>query len=125
VQAFAGWLTTHRQVPHGLACLLTLTWLLPYNCRHLAEACADERGPGFVGERLWAVCGALAGPGGGPDAAAEALAALVRRAGWSDRLGAYGLDPATVRELVEAGSTAANPVTLDPQHVGPAVQARL
>jgi alcohol dehydrogenase len=125
VQAFAGWLTTHRQVPHGLACLLTLTWLLPYNCRHLAEACADERGPGFVAERLRAVCSALGGPDGGPDAAAEALAALVRRAGWSDRLGAYGLGPATVHEFVEAGSTAANPVTLDPGRVAPAVLSRL
>ena len=37
VQAFAGWLTTQRQVPHGLACLLTLSWLLPHHCRHLGR----------------------------------------------------------------------------------------
>ncbi len=52
VQAFAGWLTAHRQVPHGVACLLTLSWLLPYNCRHLGDGCADGRGPGFVADRL-------------------------------------------------------------------------
>src|SRR5258707_1234054 len=62
LQAYAGWLSTHRQVPHGVACLLTLTWLLPYNCRHLADDCADERGPAFVAERLQAVCTVLAGP---------------------------------------------------------------
>ncbi len=125
VPAFAGWLTTHRQVPRGLACLLTLTWLLPYNCRQLADGCADERGPGFAGERLRAVCGLLAGPGGGPDAAAGTLAELIRRAGWSDRLGVYGLSPATLREFVEAGLGAANPVVLDPGRVATAVQGRL
>ncbi|HEY6746444.1 MAG TPA: iron-containing alcohol dehydrogenase [Mycobacteriales bacterium] len=125
VPAFAGWLTTHRQVPRGLACLLTLTWLLPYNCRHLGEGCADERGPGFVGERLRTVCGLLGGPGGGPDAATTTLAELIRRAGWSDRLGVYGLSPATLREFAGAGLGAANPVRLDPVRVAAAVQARL
>ena len=61
VQAFAGWLTTHRQVPHGLACLLTLSWLLPHHCRHLAEGCTDgctvgctpgSRRPGRMGRCL-------------------------------------------------------------------------
>jgi alcohol dehydrogenase class IV len=125
VQAFAGWLTAHRQVPHGVACLLTLTWLLPYNCRHLGDGCADERGPGFVAERLRTICGLLAGSGGGPDAAADTLAELIRRAGWSDRLGVYGLSPATLREFAEAGLGAANPVRLDPERVATAVRARL
>jgi alcohol dehydrogenase class IV len=130
VQAFAGWLTTHRQVPHGLACLLTLSWLLPHHCRHLAEGCTDERGPGFAAERLRAACGALAGPGAGPEAAAEALAGLVRRAGWSDRLGAYGLAAGTLPDFVTAGLTAAgpdagDPVVLHPTWVVAAVQHRL
>jgi alcohol dehydrogenase class IV len=127
VQAFAGWLTAHRQVPHGVACLLTLSWLLPYNCRHLADGCADRRGVEFVGERLRAVSDALGGPGGGPEPAAEALAALVRAAGWSDRLGAYGLGkgaPGTLPAFAAAGLRAANPVTLDPTRVAAAVQAR-
>jgi alcohol dehydrogenase class IV len=124
VQAFAGWLTAHRQVPHGVACLLTLTWLLPYNCRHLDDGCADDRGPGFVGERLRALCRALAGPGGGPDGAAEALAALVRAAGWSDRLGTYGLGPATLPAFAAAGARAANPVALEPGRIAAAVQTR-
>ncbi|HST67605.1 MAG TPA: iron-containing alcohol dehydrogenase [Mycobacteriales bacterium] len=122
VPAYAGWLTTHRQVPRGLACLLTLSWLLPYNCRHLGDGCADERGPGFAAERLRTVCGLL---GGGPDAAARTLAALVARAGWSDRLGAYGLGPATIGEFARSGLTAPNPVRLDPHRVAQAVQARL
>jgi alcohol dehydrogenase class IV len=124
VQAFAGWLTAHRQVPHGVACLLTLSWLLPYNCRHLGEACADPRGPRFVGERLRAVCAALAGPSGGADVAVETLGALVRASGWSDRLGAYGLGPGTLPEFVAAGVRAPNPVTLDPGRIAAAVQAR-
>ena len=127
VQAFAGWLTAHRQVPHGVACLLTLSWLLPYNCRHLADGCADRRGVEFVGERLRAVSAALGGPGCGPEPAAEALAALVRAAGWSDRLGAYGLGPGaagTLPAFAAAGLRAANPVALDPAHVAAAVQSR-
>jgi alcohol dehydrogenase class IV len=125
LQAYAGWLSTHRQVPHGVACLLTLTWLLPYNCRHLADGCKDERGPAFVAERLQAVCTVLAGPAGGPEAAAETLAALIRRAGWSDRLGPYGLGPETLREFAEAGARAANPVTLDPRMVANVARARI
>lgn len=122
VPAYAAWLATHRQVPRGLAGLITLTWLLPYNCRHVDDGCADGRGPRFAGERLRTVCGLL---GGGPEAAAETLAELIRRAGWSDRLGAYGLSPATLRDFAEAGLGAANPVRLDPERVATAVQARL
>ena len=123
VQAFAGWLTAHRQMPHGVACLLTLSWLLPYNCRHVGDGCVDRRGPGFVGERLRAVCEVLAGPGGGPEPAAEVLATLVRAAGWSDRLGAYGLDPGTLAGFT-AGVRAPNPVALDPRRIAAAVQTR-
>lgn len=115
VPAYAGWLAARRQVPRGLAALLTLTWLLPYNCRHLGDEPA-------TGERLRAVCALL---GGGPEEAAETLAGLVRRAGWSDRLGLYGLDPATLREFTAAGLGAANPVRLDPGRVEAAVRARL
>lgn len=122
VPAYAGWLAAHRQVPRGLAGLLTLTWLLPYNCRHVADGCTDERGPAFAGDRLQAVCALLGGP---PDEAAETLAGLIRRAGWSDRLGLYGLNPATLREFAEAGLDAANPVRLDPDRVQAAVRTRL
>ena len=118
-------MTAHRQVPHGVACLLTLSWLLPYNCRHLGEGCADPRGPGFARERLRAVCGALAGPEAGPDAAVETLAALIRRAGWSDRLGAYGFGTAAPAEFLAAGISAANPVALEPRRVAAAVASRL
>ncbi|HEV7655108.1 MAG TPA: iron-containing alcohol dehydrogenase [Mycobacteriales bacterium] len=125
VQAYAGWLSAHRQVPHGVACLLTLSWLLPYNCLHLAEGCTDKRGPGFAGERLRTVCGVLAGPGASPEAAAEALGALVRQAGWSDRLGAYGLAAGTLPEYVDAGLAAGNPVALEPHRVAAAIQVQL
>jgi alcohol dehydrogenase len=124
VQAFAGWLTAHRQVPHGVACLLTLSWLLPYNCRHLGDGCADERGRAFVGERLRALCDALAGAGGDPEVAADTLAALVRAAGWSDRLGAYGIGPGTLPAFVAAGVRAPNPIRLDPGWIAAAVQER-
>jgi alcohol dehydrogenase class IV len=124
VQAFAGWLTAHRQVPHGVACLLTLSWLLPYNCRHLGDGCADGRGPEFVAERLRAVCEVLGGPGGGPEPAAQALAALVRAAGWSDRLRTYGLGPRTLPAFAAAGLPAANPVRLDPALIAEAVRGR-
>lgn len=127
--AFADWLTARRQVPHGLACLLNLVWVLPYNALHLAERCTDERGPAYVAERLAAVCTALAGPGATPATAAEALAALIRRAGWSDRLGTYGLLPDAVPAFVAAGLTAPtaprNPVHLDPADVTAAVYTRL
>lgn len=128
--AFAYWLTAQRQVPHGLACLLNLVWVLEYNARHLAECCADPRGPGFVADRLRALSHALAGPDGTPAAAAEVLAALVRRAGWSDRLGTYGLGPDSVAEFVRAGLGATgraenNPVLLDRERVTAALLARL
>jgi hypothetical protein len=71
------------------------------------------------------VCGALAGPGAGPDTAAESLAELVRRAGWSDRLMAYGLRPATLDEYAEAGARAAHPVALEARRVAAALQDRL
>jgi alcohol dehydrogenase len=124
VQAFGGWLTAARQVPHGVACLLTLSWLLPYNCRHLADGCADGRGPAFAGERLRALCDALGGPDGDPDVAADTLGALVRASGWSDRLGAYGLGPGTLPAFVAAGIRAPNPVVLDPDRIAAAVQQR-
>jgi alcohol dehydrogenase len=128
--AFAGWLTAHRQVPHGLACLLNLIWLLPYNAAHLGERCGDGRGPAFVAERVAALSTALAGPGGTPQAAADALAGLVRRAGWSDRLGPYGLLPHAVGGFVTAGldaaaATGADPVLLDRDRVTAEVTARL
>jgi hypothetical protein len=50
---------------------------------------------------------------------------MVRRAGWSDRLGLYGLNPATLAEFTQAGLGAANPVTLEPQLVAAAVRDRL
>jgi hypothetical protein len=104
--------------------------VLPYNAMHLAECCADERGPAFVFDRLDTLCIALAGPGGTPEAAAEVLAGLIRRAGWSDRLGTYGLLPDLLPEFVEAGLGATgradnNPVLLDRDRVTAAVYARL
>jgi alcohol dehydrogenase len=126
VEAFAGWLTAERQVPHGLACLLTLGWLLPYHWRHAGEGCVDRRGPRFVADRVSAAGVALAGPGAGPGPAADALGALVRRAGWSDRLGAYGpLDGYVAAGLAAAGPDGGDPVRLDPALVARAIGERL
>jgi alcohol dehydrogenase class IV len=127
---FSYWLTANRQVPHGLACLLNLVWVLPYNARHLPDACADPRGPAFVAERLRALVTILAGPGGTPESASAALAALIRGAGWPDRLGAYGLAPASLTDFVRTGLGAAgradnNPVALDPRRVTAAVLTRV
>src|SRR6185312_13621863 len=89
--------------------------------RNQLAAAATRAGRAVDATRIGAV---QAGPGGGPEPAADALAALVRAAGWSDRLGTYGLGPGTLPGFAAAGQRAANPVTLDPARIAAAVQER-
>ncbi|MEO3973611.1 iron-containing alcohol dehydrogenase [Streptomyces sp. CAU 1734] len=96
--AFSYWLTSHRDVPHGVACLLSLLWLLPYNARHV---------PAVHRDRLATVFMLLGADGGSGPAAANAAAAALRerleRAGFPVRLGQYGVGAEDLSAYVAAG----------------------
>ncbi|GAA0322484.1 phosphonoacetaldehyde reductase [Actinoallomurus spadix] len=106
--AFAYRLTIRHGVPHGLACLLNLRWVLEYNARRAGTACQDARGAAYLRDRLAELDGLIG---------AATPAALLARAGLPDRLGAYGVTArADVEALATAGlghnRSAGNPVAL-------------
>jgi alcohol dehydrogenase class IV len=98
--AFAYRLTSHFGVPHGVACLLNLRWLLDYNLQS--------------GEDFHEVATVLP-PGA---AGAERLTTWLAEGGFGVRLGDHGVRAADVDELVAAGlrssRASGNPRTLDP-----------
>jgi len=96
--AFSYWLTSRRSVPHGLACVLNLLWLLPYNARHVAPADRQRLAP--VHELLGAAGDANLAAA---DAAAAAVGSRISAAGYPKRLGEYGVKASDLREYVEAG----------------------
>jgi alcohol dehydrogenase class IV len=109
-------LTAHFRVPHGHACALNMSWLLPFNCAVTRDDAADPRGAGFVRARLAEVLAVL----GLPDAAAArpALLRLVARLGLSTglrELGVVGDDvPLLVAEGLASERAAGNPRRLTP-----------
>jgi alcohol dehydrogenase class IV len=104
--AFSYRLTARFGVPHGVACLLNLRWLISHHSRSV---------PGLRRE-LAVIADALdpIEPGAGPPAV---LAALLRRGGYPLRLRDYGVDSRDIPDLVDAGLSAGrvtnHPVALD------------
>ncbi len=123
--AFSYLLTIRHGIPHGVACLLNLIWLVDYNANHLA-ACRDTRGIDFVRQRIETVTTILA-RAKGATAASAALRDLVHQAGMSARFRDYALHPTDLDTLVNDGLSAGgradnNPVNLDPERVVQAVR---
>lgn len=117
--AFSYWLTAQKGVPHGLACVLNLAWLIPYNARHAPAAARGQ---------LAQVHRALGWPStdpAGPDAAESAAVSLrgrIQRAGYPLRLRDYGLSHGDLAPFVAAGlsaraRTSNNPAPLCPDDV--------
>ncbi|WP_050997278.1 MULTISPECIES: phosphonoacetaldehyde reductase [Frankia] len=113
--AFAYRLTTQYDVPHGVACLLNLRWLLRH---HLAMA---ER-PGVetrVIEQLAAIVEVL---GLGDTEPADYFTDYLTGFGWSPRLRDYGISREALPSIVDAGLGSRarvenNPIELDRHEV--------
>lgn len=114
--AFAYPLTVHFGVPHGLACVLSLSWLFPLSESALAgpAACQDPRGADFVRARLQRMAGFLGA--GSPRRLGQALRSLITAAGFPDTLGAYGVRKADVpvlfQEAMSSSRSSNTPVQL-------------
>lgn len=120
--AFAYRLTSHHDVPHGLACLLNLIWLLPYNFRHAGTATTDPRGAQFVRARISEICAVLGGhQRPGLDAATAVLLDVLRSGDFPTRLSGYGISRRDIHGLVKAGLASGrasnNPTLIDPEQV--------
>ena len=94
--AFAYRLTTQYDVPHGVACLLNLQWLLPHN-RAMAER------PGAEPPAVEQLAGIVEVLGIGDQEPAEYFADYFTGFGWSPRLRDYGIGRAALPSLVDAG----------------------
>jgi alcohol dehydrogenase class IV len=109
--AFAYRLTTRYDVPHGVACLLNLQWLLRHHLAAAGRPGADAR---FV-ERLAAIVEVL---GLGAREPADYFSDYFTGFGWSPRLRDYGISRGALSSIVDAGlgsraRVANNPVELD------------
>jgi alcohol dehydrogenase class IV len=115
--AFSYPLTAHFGVPHGVACLLNLLWLVDYNNERVAHRTRAATRVSTVRTALRRL-----DPRSAP---AQAVRSLLVRAGLPDRLSDYGVRHTDVCHLVDAGlgSTRSgnNPAPLDHG----AVQARI
>ncbi|WP_433431005.1 phosphonoacetaldehyde reductase [Nonomuraea sp. CA-141351] len=116
--AFAYALTIRYGIPHGVACMLNLRWLLDYNRERSdgpSRAVIDET-VRLLGPAEWRMTGVIAGH--------------LHRHGWSAELSGYGVGPADLADLVAAGMSVRgragnNPVDLDRDSVRQALAAVL
>jgi alcohol dehydrogenase len=93
--AFAYPLTAGFGVPHGLACALQLTWLLPL--WHQRSRAAGARPD--AGQRLADAAAALGVAG--PQLLGAEFARRVEKAGFSSRLGSYGVERRDLNRIAE------------------------
>jgi alcohol dehydrogenase class IV len=104
--AFSYHMTARFGVPHGVACILNLLWLLKYNRDHAGPS-AEVPMATLTGQ----LCRV-----GSDDDVVSATRVLVDSSGFASRLGAYGIGPADIDGLVDAGlasgRAANNPVDL-------------
>jgi alcohol dehydrogenase class IV len=125
--AFAYPLTVRFGIPHGLACALSLSWLLPLAVEHRRAWCRDPRGAEFVGRRLAEMAVMLGA--GSAERIGAALGALIDGTGFRSRLGDYGVTPGDLGPIMAdaLGSqrTGNSPVALDPGVAAAALRAAL
>jgi alcohol dehydrogenase class IV len=114
--AFAYPTTVRHGVPHGLACALHLTWILPYFATNVNSRCQDPRGASFVHARLGEL--AAAAGAGGEEEFGRRVAELIELAGASSRLSDHGIGTADtealVRDALGSARAANSPVPIDP-----------
>ncbi|GAA3216512.1 hypothetical protein GCM10010532_043950 [Dactylosporangium siamense] len=119
--AFAYPLTARFGVRHGVACALSLVWLLPLTAERLGRDCQDPRGERFVRRRLDEIETTLAGAGG--------MAGVLARTGVSPWLADHGVTEAHLPGLVDAalgsGRATNGPVRLEPKVALHTLRARL
>ena len=124
--AFAYPLTVRYGVPHGLACALALSCLLPVAATGDAR-CRDPRGPGFLATRLAGLADVLRVDS--PGKLGEAMRDLLTAAGFATDLGSYGVRAehvdAIVDEALGAGRADNSPVVYDQAAASHALHAGL
>ncbi|HZN73683.1 MAG TPA: phosphonoacetaldehyde reductase [Micromonosporaceae bacterium] len=112
--AFAYPLTVRYGIPHGLACALALSHLLPAAAANDLQ-CRDPRGPGFLANRLAGLAGILRV--GSPAELGQAVQDLLATAGFATALGSYGVRPQHVEAIVDealgADRAGGSPVVYD------------
>ncbi len=113
--AFAYRLTTQYDVPHGVACLLNLRWLLRHNLAMAERPGVEAR----VVEQLAAIIEVL---GLGDREPADYFTDYFTGFGWSPRLRDYGISRDALPSIVDAGLSSRarvenNPIELDRHEV--------
>lgn len=96
--AFAYPLTVRYGIPHGLACALALSFLLPVAAAGDAR-CRDPRGPEFLANRLAGLAGMLRVDA--PERLGAAMRDLLAAAGFATDLGSYGVRAEHADAIVE------------------------
>jgi len=124
--AFAYHLTTHFGIPHGVSCLINLSWLFDYNRDHVYTSCSDPRGSDYVNDQLNDIAKLLRTD---PDEVSARLLDLLSRNEWPTRLRGYGIGAEHVPDIVTAGlsygRSRGNPVRLDPVAMKDCLMRRL
>jgi alcohol dehydrogenase class IV len=109
--AFSYRLTARFNVPHGVACMLNLLWLIDYNLEHVASV-----DPTPIRESLRTLTAALR-PSQQVANPSDAIRAMLSRSGFPDHLRCYGVSSGDVPDLVDAGLASSrsenNPVSID------------
>lgn len=122
--AFAYPLTVRYGIPHGLACALALSFLLPVAA---GAECRDPRGPGFVADRLAGLADILRA--GSPGRLGWAMRELLTAAGFATDLGAHGVRSgdvaAIVGEALGANRAGNSPVVYERDTAARALRAAL
>lgn len=124
--AFAYPLTVRYGIPHGLACALALSCLLPVAAAGDVR-CRDPRGPGFLANRLAGLADILQVDAAGK--LGKAVQDLVATAGFATDLGSYGVRAehveAIVHEALGANRAGNSPVVYDRATASRALRAAL
>jgi alcohol dehydrogenase class IV len=110
--AFSYSLTARFGVPHGVACLLNLMWLIDHN----VEQCAADVDLTPINAAVRTLAAALCSSQENVRPS-DVIRAMLVRGGFSERLRDYGIGSADVPALVDAGlasnRAANNPVAID------------
>jgi phosphonopyruvate decarboxylase len=124
--AFAYHLTAQFGIPHGVSCLINLSWLFDYNRNHVYVSCADPRGSDYVNDQLNDIAKILCTD---PDEVSTRLLGLLSRNGWPTQLRGYGIAAEHIPDIVTAGlgygRSRGNPVRLDPAAIANCLMRRL
>ncbi len=117
-------LTTHFQVPHGIAVALTLADFLAFNSQVDTQTCTDSRGPSAVRQRIDRIVEILGGDVAGSQ---QRLWKIAENIGCPTRLGQVGVredDLYWLASEVNLQRLANNPRVIDTRSLQQILQAR-